>query len=167
MARVGHDSNIFRNSKIYSRFESGEFGDGLILGDSGYPNKKYIMTPLLNPHNPEECLYNESQIRTRCCVERSYGVWKRRFPILSLGIRLHFKKVQSIIVATAVLHNICCINNETELPNLPSHLQEAVDFVLSVPNNRENSNDANFPLISIFLILNLNKNNMYTRFFFL
>lgn len=109
-----HDSTILRNSKIYSRFESGEFGDSIVLGDSGYPNKKYLMTPLLNPKSPEETLYNESQIRTRGSVERSYGVWKKRFPILSLGIRLNFKKVQSIIVATAVLHNICCINNETE-----------------------------------------------------
>ena len=101
------------------------------------------MTPLPNPITPEESLYNESQIRTRSCVERSYGVWKRRFPILSLGIRLKFDKIQSIIVATAVLHNICCINNETELPTLSNDLQNAVDFVLSVPNNRETHNDVN------------------------
>lgn len=104
-----HDSNIFRNLKIYSRFEGGEFGQSLILGDVGYPNKKYIMTPLTNPITAEESLYNESQIRTRCSVERSYGVWKRKFPILSLGIRLNLRKVQSIIVATAVLHKVTVI----------------------------------------------------------
>lgn len=100
-----HDSNILLNSKIYSRFVSKEFKNCVIVADSGYPNKDFIMTPLLSVKNEAENLYNESQIRTRNCIERSYGVWKRRFPILSLGIRLNHKKVEGIIVATAVLHN--------------------------------------------------------------
>jgi len=32
-----HDSRIFQHSKIYSRFQNGEFGDSILLGDSGYP----------------------------------------------------------------------------------------------------------------------------------
>lgn len=60
-------------------------------------------------------LYNESQIRTRNVVERSYGVWKRRFPILSLGIRLDIERVEAIVVATAVLHNIATDHND-QLP---------------------------------------------------
>lgn len=136
-----HDSNIFRNSRVYAEFESGKFGKYFILGDGGYPNKKYLMTPLLNPNSPEENLYNESQIRTRNCVERSYGVWKKRFPVLSLGIRLKFEKVQSIIVACAVLHNICCINNDMCLPKLDDAVEEAIDFVSSVPRNAGTIND--------------------------
>lgn len=132
-----HDSNILRNSRIYSRFESGDFGDSLIIADSGYPNKKFLITPLSNPTTQEENLFNESLIRTRCTVERSYGVWKRRFPILSLGIRLNHRKVQSIIVATAVLHNICCMNHEPELPVLAPSISSAVDLALSVPRNRQ------------------------------
>jgi hypothetical protein len=57
-------------------------------------------------------------IRTRNPVERSYGVWKRRFPILSNGINLNIAKVQRIIVATAVLHNIEIDNNEEDPPPL-------------------------------------------------
>lgn len=131
-----HDANIFRNSKIYRCLERGDFGQSFIVADSGYQNKKYIMTPLVNVTTPEENLYNESLIRTRCCVERSYGVWKRRFPILSLGMRLKLEKVQCIIVATAVLHNICCINGENEAPSLSTVFEEAIDFVLSTPSNR-------------------------------
>ena len=74
------------NSRIYTRFESGEFENSVIVADSGYPSKPFLMTPLLNVNTPEENLYNEAQIRTRNCVERFYGVWKRRFPILSLGM---------------------------------------------------------------------------------
>lgn len=138
-----HDSNSLRNSRIYAKFESGEFKESLIVADSGYPNKNYIMTPLLNVSSPEENLYNESQIRTRNCVERSYGVWKRRFPILSLGIRLNFQKVQAVIVATAVLHNICCMNKEENLPELSEHIELAVQNVNNVPHNRHNSRPNN------------------------
>lgn len=133
-----HDSHIFRNSRIYSRLESNEFGDSIILADSGYPNKSYMMTPLLTVGNDEENLYNESQIRTRSTVERSYGIWKRRFPILSLGIRMHARKVEGIIVATAVLHNICCMNKETDVPILSENISQAIEIVSTVPNNREN-----------------------------
>jgi len=46
--------------------------------------------------------YNESLIRTRNTVERSYGVWKRWFPILATRINVKITSSQSIIVATTV-----------------------------------------------------------------
>ncbi|KAJ8710652.1 hypothetical protein PYW08_009167 [Mythimna loreyi] len=55
---------------------------------------------------PAEHLYNESQIRSRNVVERTYGVWKNRFPILSKKKLLSVSRVQAVIVACAVLHNI-------------------------------------------------------------
>nr|CAI5825436.1 unnamed protein product [Callosobruchus analis] len=47
--------------------------------------------------------------RTRNPVERCFGVWKRRFPILAVGIRLKIEKVEAVVIATAVLHNIACM----------------------------------------------------------
>lgn len=138
-----HDSLIFRNSKVRAQFESGKFRDSYIVGDSGYENSDFLMTPLGSVRSEAENLYNESIIRTRNCIERSYGVWKRRFPILSLGVRLQFQKLQGIIVATAVLHNICCINNESEPPQLSEEIQNEVDFVLAVPHYREARNTNN------------------------
>ncbi|KAB0804518.1 hypothetical protein PPYR_01488 [Photinus pyralis] len=85
---------------------AGDFGDYFLVGDSGYPVENYLMTPLLNPNTPAQHLYNEAQIRTRNVVERSYGVWKRRFAVLSLGLRVKLTTTLNIIVATAVLHNI-------------------------------------------------------------
>ncbi|KAK4886984.1 hypothetical protein RN001_003255 [Aquatica leii] len=64
---------------------------------------------------PAQNLHNESQIRTRNTVERCFGVWKRRFPVLSLGMRVSLRKSQAIIVATAVLHNIA-IEEKNEVP---------------------------------------------------
>ena len=101
-----HDSTIFNHSVTKRRFDNDEFRDSVIVGDSGYAIKKYLITPLLNTETDAEKVFNESLVRTRNTVERSYGVWKRRFPILSRGIGTRLSTVQAIIVATAVLHNI-------------------------------------------------------------
>lgn len=101
-----HDQTVFNNSFIKQRLINKEFGETYILGDKGYDNTSYLLTPLNNPVTPSENLYNESQIRTRNVVERSYGVWKSRFPVLSKKITLDLSRVQGIIVACAVLHNI-------------------------------------------------------------
>lgn len=110
-----HDQTVFNHSALKRKFLLGSFGDSMIVGDSGYAITSYLMTPLSNPILPEEVLYNESQIRTRNCIERSYGVWKRRFPILSLCMRVALQKSQNIIIATAVLHNLA-IDQGNEVP---------------------------------------------------
>jgi hypothetical protein len=80
-------AHIFRNSVLCASMSMGNFENGVLAGDSGYPIKPYLITPLLNVRNRAENLFNESQIRTRNVVERSYGVWKRRFPALAMGLR--------------------------------------------------------------------------------
>ena len=58
-----HDSRILENSVIRDRFENNEV-DGLLLGDNGYPCKRYLMTPLLHPVTNAEKGYNKSHIKT-------------------------------------------------------------------------------------------------------
>ncbi|XP_055909260.1 putative nuclease HARBI1 [Eupeodes corollae] len=111
-----HDQRIFNMSSLKKRFEDGEFEHFILVGDSGYTNTTFLATPFLNVTNAVENLYNESQIRTRNCVERSYGVWKRRFPVLATGLRCRLDTVQSVIVACAVLHNIAIDENESQPP---------------------------------------------------
>ncbi|KAI8116611.1 hypothetical protein CVS40_11348 [Lucilia cuprina] len=41
--------NIFKNSRLKFRMEDGQFQNYVILGDSGYKQCKYMMTPLQNP----------------------------------------------------------------------------------------------------------------------
>lgn len=114
-----HDQTIYNNSSLRARLEMGEFGNGLILGDSGYTLAPHLITPIRNAVRPEQQLFNESQIRTRTTVERSYGVWKRRFPVLSLGIRLKPRTTQAVIAACAVIHNIAIGRDEAQPPNDP------------------------------------------------
>jgi Plant transposon protein. len=128
-----HDQTIFNASTLKRKFERGDFNDKWLLGDSGYAVRSYLLTPLLHTNTPGENLYNESQIRTRNCVERQYGVWKRRFPCLSVGMRLGLEKVKIVIVATAVLHNIAIDRNEADPPNYEGNINN-VDFVNDYDN---------------------------------
>ncbi|XP_047113433.1 putative nuclease HARBI1 [Schistocerca piceifrons] len=114
-----HDSTIFLNCARRAQFENGEIPQGHLLGDSGYACKSYLLTPLLNPQNEAEHQYNRSHIKTRNIVERKYGMWKRRFPILSVGIRCNPQEAMSIIVGTAVLHNIARSASSDEPPEDP------------------------------------------------
>lgn len=139
-----HDSHIFNCSAIKSRLERQEFGNSLIVGDSGYGVKKYLITPLSNPTTAAENLFQESLVRTRNPVERCYGVWKRRFPVLATGIRLKKSVIESVIVATAVLHNIACYQRE-DVPPINDIQDEAINFVNGASNNPivENRNSEN------------------------
>lgn len=130
-----NDINVFMNSALKARFEQG-MDNSLILGDSGYPTSRYLMTPLLNPRTEAEILYNEAQIRTRNPVERSIGIWKRRFPVMALGLRLNLETTQDVILSTAILHNLAISANEPDLEADIEIQQQLDEFV--PPDNVDN-----------------------------
>jgi hypothetical protein len=111
-----HDVTIFNNCWIRAKFENEAIGAGHLLGDNGYGVKPYLLTPLLSPITEADKRYNKSQISTRNTVERSYGIWKRRFPAIKLGMRVNVENALVIIVATAVLHNIALGAGEEDPP---------------------------------------------------
>ncbi|XP_064479169.1 putative nuclease HARBI1 [Ornithodoros turicata] len=76
-----HDSRILRSS-IGERFESGHIR-GMLLGDSGYPCRPWLMTPFLRPNGHAQEMYNEAHKTSRSVVvERAIGQLKRRFACL-------------------------------------------------------------------------------------
>jgi hypothetical protein len=84
-----HDSFIFRSSALGRRLEEGLHNteDGVLLGDSGYALRSYLMTPYLDPVQPWQRRFNKAHKKTRCLVERVIGIWKRRFHVLHSEIR--------------------------------------------------------------------------------
>ena len=103
-----HESFIFRFSDVKDYFDANhiEISDGLVLGDSGYPLLRYLMTPYINSRNPEEVRYNRAHKSTRCSVERAIGQMKWRFACLHSGLRVDPSEACLTISAYIVLHNI-------------------------------------------------------------
>lgn len=86
LARSQHESTIFNESLLKARFSRKDFKNGKLLGDGGYPCTGFILTPLRNPASRAEENYNAVQILTRNMIERAFGVVKKRFPSLSIGL---------------------------------------------------------------------------------
>lgn len=78
-------------------------------------SQSHLLTPYLNPTTIGQRRYNEAQIKTRNVVERQYGVLKRRFPVLAVGLRLNLDTSINVILSCCILHNICVLNKE-DLP---------------------------------------------------
>ena len=94
--------------------------DGLLLGDSGYPCKPCLMTPYYDPLTPAQKLFNKAHSKTRVVVEQTFGILKQRFPCLRYTLRNKIDHIPNIIVATAILHNICLERNDDQ-PQLRHH----------------------------------------------
>lgn len=133
-----HDSTIFNDSPLRVEFEMGEYPQCFLLGDAGYACKPYLLTPLNNPNTPAQQNYNRAQIATRNPIERSYGVWKRVFPSLALGMRIKRQTALHVIVATAVLHNIR-IDLRDDAPIEGDIVDDVVNIVHVDPPNHGNN----------------------------
>lgn len=101
-----HDSKIFEKSSLCTQLEENLNPGHHLLGDSEYPLRAYLLTPVASPSNAQEKAYNLSHARTRNTVERAFNVLKKRFAYLGKKIRTEFETTKAIIVASIVLHNI-------------------------------------------------------------
>jgi hypothetical protein len=100
-----HDSRIFENSSVKLQFQRRQI-PGLLLGDSGYPQTNYLYTPVLNPVNEAQEIYNNALKGTRQIIEGINGKLKRRFPCLHVKLQYKIGNILRIITACAVLHNL-------------------------------------------------------------
>ncbi|KAJ8015615.1 hypothetical protein DPEC_G00027950 [Dallia pectoralis] len=91
------------------RLQAGRVRDGWLLGDSGYPLKTWLLTPINNPQTDRARRYNDAHSRTRSVVERAIGQLKSRWRCLDrTGGMLLYRpdKVCRIILACGMLHNV-------------------------------------------------------------
>ena len=77
---------LLQSSTVYDRFKIDEFGDCWLLGDSGYPLMKWLITPLGNPATVEGRRFNVGLYhrKTKCVIERCFGVLKMKWQIRTI-----------------------------------------------------------------------------------
>ena len=130
-----HDAFISSNCQLSTRFVDGKYGSGWLLGDSGYPLKSHLLTPLAVTTNDNHRRYNNAHRRTRVLIENTFGIWKSRFRCLDKsGGKLLFtpSKCCKIIVSAAVLHNIAIRNNLPQ-PHFDNVLDDNDNIVFQDP----------------------------------
>ncbi|KAF9422083.1 hypothetical protein HW555_002104 [Spodoptera exigua] len=108
---ASHDSFIWANHPLKGHMELISRNEGIwLLGDSGYPLRRYMMTPVTDvTSDTPEAHYTSVHVRTRNIVERTIGLLKARFRCLLVHRVLHYSPpvAASIVNACVVLHNIC------------------------------------------------------------
>lgn len=144
-----HDSTVFSASAIRAKFDNGTYQNCYLLGDSAYPCRNYLLTPLLNTATPQEERYNAAHIHTLNTIERKFGVVKRRFPAMGNGIRTNTRTTLAAVVATAVLHNIAIEERDVlDFPEIENHHEiNNNDNVAAVRGNQNQGNAVRAALI--------------------
>ena len=101
---------------MYLKAEAGEkfSPDKIIIGDSAYPLKAWLVTPFrdLGNLNQAQKRFNKRMSSCRQVVERKIGHLKGRFRRLKeIGAR-ELKTIACTILAGCILHNLCIKSNE-------------------------------------------------------
>lgn len=136
-----HDSTIFNDSPLCAELEVGTYGNGFLLGDSGYPCRSYLLTPFANPTTRGEEAYNTAHVATRNVIERCFGILKRRFPCLTYSLRNKLETTVAIIVACCVLHNLALeLNDDMFDGELPVENFEEIEVNIQPENARHINN---------------------------
>ncbi|KAL1276903.1 hypothetical protein QQF64_023576 [Cirrhinus molitorella] len=103
-----HDFFILTH-RVGNRLQARAGLDGWLLGDTGYPLRRWLLTPFLNPQSAQQMRYNEVHARARTVVERAIGLLKCRWRALDASggkLLYHQAKVCKIIRVCGVLHNV-------------------------------------------------------------
>lgn len=110
-----HDAKVLQYSSLWQRgYAITALGQYHVLADAAYPLKKWIMTPYRNTGylTDRQKHYNVALSSKRQTIERAFGMLKKRFPKLRLGIDMvNMDEINDVILAGCILHNMCIVHN--------------------------------------------------------
>lgn len=101
------------------------------LGDSGYPLEPWCITPYRSPEeNSLEAQFNEVHSKARSTVERTIGILKGRWKILSNDKRSRYspEKIALFGNACAALHNLCIQFKVPQYTDISLHQSTQIDI---------------------------------------
>ncbi|ERL90587.1 hypothetical protein D910_07934 [Dendroctonus ponderosae] len=116
-----HDSHIWRQSPVSDFMETVHRRNRnnvfFLFGDSGYPTRPWLLTPINNARNLGEERFNDRLCSIRSVIERCNAVLKNRFRCLLRYRTLHYSPSMAgkITNACCVLHNLCIANRVPEV----------------------------------------------------
>lgn len=139
------------------------------LADSGYAATEMFITPYRENtyHLPEYRdrrqglqspieVFNYTHSSLRNCVERTFGVWKKRFKILRNMPPYSIQKQVKIVVACGILHNFIIMVRQDD-PLIRSYDQDGMPVAVirrandgplsddETDDNADDDGDENFP----------------------
>lgn len=103
-----NDARVLRASNLAARMEAGwrPFADTVLLGDSIYPLKSWLIPPIIqNPEDPSQRRFLRAHRQTRRLVENAIGILKEKFPCLNY-LRLEPVKACQVIQCCVALCNL-------------------------------------------------------------
>ena len=124
-----HDAAIYQMSGVKPYMES-RFPRHICLGDSAFPISDVLITPYSTAESNDDrnkALFNGKLFRARSeMTENIYVIWKLRFPIRWLNVKL--KNAYEIIIATKILHNLIHCKKILPIDDYPQ-----VESILAIP----------------------------------
>ncbi|XP_026745433.1 putative nuclease HARBI1 [Trichoplusia ni] len=143
---AAHDSHIWSASHVGTYMEGlHESGEHVwLLGDSGYPQRPWLMTPILNCEpGSQEDTYTRRHVQARSRIERCFGLLKARWRCMLRHRVLHYhpEMASKITNACCVLHNIALhasIPPPSDMPagSLEGSEDDAVHHSTSINDNQ-------------------------------
>lgn len=121
------DERVLQLSKLFELLDTNgwrPFPNAVIVGDSGYKLREWLMTPI-SRNDLTECeeRYNARHKRTRVRVECTFAILKNRFACLK-KLRLAPQFAADVIKTCAILHNMALKNQPVEDDEVNRILQE-------------------------------------------
>ncbi|XP_060103238.1 putative nuclease HARBI1 [Heteronotia binoei] len=115
-----HDAHVLRCSNLIDLMDAGVWVRGnptitingvhvppVILADSAYPLRRWLMTPYGGNVGPQELRFNTVHSRCRNMVERAFGHLKARWRCIGTLLPVQQENINSVIAACVILHNLC------------------------------------------------------------